>query len=75
MRCNPNGGSTSFDNLLAAILVVFQMVTLEGWVDVMYEIRKSSGMYNDASATDVASPYRLTIQHLADLYMYDAIAY
>ena len=36
---NPNGNITSFDNLFQAMLVVFQSITLEGWVDVMSKER------------------------------------
>lgn len=32
---NPNGGITSFDNVLVAWLTIFQAITLEGWVDIM----------------------------------------
>eukprot|EP01062_Namystynia_karyoxenos_P015967 TRINITY_DN1582_c0_g3_i1.p1 TRINITY_DN1582_c0_g3~~TRINITY_DN1582_c0_g3_i1.p1 ORF type:complete len:2340 (+),score=847.86 TRINITY_DN1582_c0_g3_i1:111-7130(+) len=35
---NPNYGFTSFDNLAWAILVIFQTLTMEGWVDIMYII-------------------------------------
>lgn len=33
---NPNYGVTSFDNLLVSFLTIFQAITLEGWVDIMY---------------------------------------
>ena len=33
---NPNYGLTSFDNILAAFLTIFQSISLEGWTDVMY---------------------------------------
>ena len=33
---NPNLGVTSFDNFLVAFLTIFQAITLEGWVDIMY---------------------------------------
>ena len=33
---NPNYGLTSFDNILAACLTIFQSISLEGWTDVMY---------------------------------------
>lgn len=32
---NPNFGVTNFDNLMFALLVVFQCITLEGWSDIM----------------------------------------
>ena len=40
---NPNGGVTSFDNVLVAMLAVFQSLTLEGWVDIMYLIMDTNG--------------------------------
>ena len=33
---NPNHGMTSFDNLVIALVLVFQIVTLEGWTEIMY---------------------------------------
>ncbi|CAG9459996.1 unnamed protein product [Pedinophyceae sp. YPF-701] len=33
---NPNFGLTSFDNIAAAWLTIFQCITMEGWTDVMY---------------------------------------
>ena len=32
----PNYGITSFDNIGFAMLTVFQCITMEGWVNVMY---------------------------------------
>ncbi|XP_030625015.1 voltage-dependent N-type calcium channel subunit alpha-1B [Chanos chanos] len=32
----PNSGITNFDNILFAILTVFQCITMEGWVDILY---------------------------------------
>ncbi len=32
----PNDGITSFDNIFAACLTVFQVITNEGWTDIMY---------------------------------------
>lgn len=36
---NPESGIVSFDNVIAAILVVFQCITIEGWVEVMYMVQ------------------------------------
>jgi hypothetical protein len=33
---NPNRGVTSFDNFFVSFLTIFQAITLEGWVDIMY---------------------------------------
>lgn len=32
---NPNYGITSFDHILWAWLTIFQMITQEGWTDIM----------------------------------------
>jgi hypothetical protein len=34
---------TRFDNLLRAIMVIFQCITMEGWVDVMYMLQDAHG--------------------------------
>ncbi len=34
----PNYGITSFDNILFAMLTVFQCITMEGWTDVLYYV-------------------------------------
>lgn len=36
----PNFGITNFDNFGLAMLTVFQCITLEGWTDVLYNVRK-----------------------------------
>ena len=36
---NPNRDITSFDNTLVAFLTIFQCISLEGWVDIMYWVR------------------------------------
>lgn len=35
----PNSGITNFDNFGLAMLTVFQCITLEGWTDVLYNVR------------------------------------
>lgn len=42
----PNHGITNFDNILFAILTVFQCITMEGWTDILY----------DVSSLDITSP-------------------
>ena len=32
----PNNGITSFDNIGFAMLTVFQCVTMEGWINILY---------------------------------------
>ena len=34
-----NYGITNFDNILAAMLTIFQMITLEGWTGMMYNLQ------------------------------------
>jgi hypothetical protein len=38
---NPNFGTTSFDDILSSLLIVFQCVTLEGWTHIMLLLEKS----------------------------------
>jgi len=33
-----NYGITTFDNLGVGFITIFQMITLEGWVDIMYNL-------------------------------------
>ena len=35
---NPNYGITSFDSMLWAMVSLFQAISLEGWVDMMYQL-------------------------------------
>lgn len=34
----PNFGITNFDNILFAVLTVFQCITMEGWVEILYHV-------------------------------------
>uniref|UniRef100_A0A8C0VVX7 Voltage-dependent N-type calcium channel subunit alpha n=1 Tax=Cyanistes caeruleus TaxID=156563 RepID=A0A8C0VVX7_CYACU len=34
----PNYGITNFDNILFAVLTVFQCITMEGWTDILYNV-------------------------------------
>lgn len=36
---NPNYGITSFDNIVWAWVTIFQCITTEGWVDIMYALQ------------------------------------
>jgi len=36
---NPIEGTFSFDSILYSILNIFQIITLEGWTDMMYIVR------------------------------------
>ena len=38
---NPNFGTTNFDNVCYAILMVFQCVTMEGWSDIQQMLEMS----------------------------------
>ena len=40
----PNEGVTGFDNILQAMLTVFQCITLEGWTDILYWAQDASGV-------------------------------
>ncbi|KAM6944935.1 calcium channel, voltage-dependent, N type, alpha 1B subunit, a [Lycodopsis pacificus] len=39
----PNFGITNFDNILFAVLTVFQCITMEGWVDILYNANDAAG--------------------------------
>ncbi|XP_041876278.1 LOW QUALITY PROTEIN: voltage-dependent P/Q-type calcium channel subunit alpha-1A [Corvus kubaryi] len=39
----PNYGITQFDNILFAVLTVFQCITMEGWTDLLYYSNDPSG--------------------------------
>ncbi|XP_061680587.1 voltage-dependent R-type calcium channel subunit alpha-1E [Syngnathoides biaculeatus] len=39
----PNDGITQFDNILFAVLTVFQCITLEGWTTVLYNVDDALG--------------------------------
>ncbi|XP_051907015.1 voltage-dependent N-type calcium channel subunit alpha-1B isoform X4 [Hippocampus zosterae] len=39
----PNFGITNFDNILFAVLTVFQCITMEGWVDILYSTNDVAG--------------------------------
>jgi hypothetical protein len=36
---NPISKTYNFDNILFSILNIFEMITLEGWTDMMYIVR------------------------------------
>ncbi|XP_053328500.1 voltage-dependent N-type calcium channel subunit alpha-1B [Spea bombifrons] len=43
----PNFGITNFDNILFAVLTVFQCITMEGWTDILYNTNDAIGpMWN-----------------------------
>lgn len=42
---NPEYGLTSFDNIGASFLNVFIIVTMEGWVDIMYKLVDTTSPY------------------------------
>jgi len=42
---NPNYGINSFDNIISAMVTIFQSISLEGWVDVMYMLQDGSGSF------------------------------
>ncbi|XP_036411291.1 voltage-dependent R-type calcium channel subunit alpha-1E isoform X1 [Megalops cyprinoides] len=39
----PNDGITQFDNILFAVLTVFQCITMEGWTNVLYNTNDALG--------------------------------
>lgn len=65
----PNYGITNFDNILFAILTVFQCITMEGWTDILY----------DVSSLDIATEFYFHFQGFnvcttLHLRMFDAVS-
>ncbi|KAJ8263387.1 hypothetical protein COCON_G00158440 [Conger conger] len=56
----PNYGITNFDNILFAVLTVFQCITMEGWVDILYNAGGRAGEHRApatrGSAASLSSP-------------------
>mmetsp|Transcript_19340 Transcript_19340/g.63041 ORF Transcript_19340/g.63041 Transcript_19340/m.63041 type:complete len:1899 (-) Transcript_19340:223-5919(-) len=42
---NPNFGANGFDNILQAMATVFQTITMEGWVDTLYDLSDGADRY------------------------------
>uniref|UniRef100_A0A4W4E999 Ion transport domain-containing protein n=1 Tax=Electrophorus electricus TaxID=8005 RepID=A0A4W4E999_ELEEL len=45
-RSNPHKGAINFDNIGYAWIVIFQVITLEGWVEIMYYVMDAHSFYN-----------------------------
>uniref|UniRef100_A0AAX7VHX6 Voltage-dependent T-type calcium channel subunit alpha n=1 Tax=Astatotilapia calliptera TaxID=8154 RepID=A0AAX7VHX6_ASTCA len=43
---NPHKGAINFDNIAFAWIVIFQVITLEGWVEIMYYVMDAHSFYN-----------------------------
>uniref|UniRef100_A0A3B4VH33 Ion transport domain-containing protein n=1 Tax=Seriola dumerili TaxID=41447 RepID=A0A3B4VH33_SERDU len=43
---NPNMGVTSFDNIGHALIVLFQVVTLEGWTDILFFVMDAHSFWS-----------------------------
>uniref|UniRef100_A0AAQ5YVM9 Ion transport domain-containing protein n=1 Tax=Amphiprion ocellaris TaxID=80972 RepID=A0AAQ5YVM9_AMPOC len=43
---NPHKGAINFDNIVYAWIVIFQVITLEGWVEIMYYVMDAHSFYN-----------------------------
>uniref|UniRef100_A0A7N8Y2J3 Voltage-dependent T-type calcium channel subunit alpha-1H n=1 Tax=Mastacembelus armatus TaxID=205130 RepID=A0A7N8Y2J3_9TELE len=43
---NPHKGAVNFDNICYAWIAIFQVITLEGWVDIMYYVMDAHSFYN-----------------------------
>lgn len=42
-RVNPGDGQVHFDNVIVSSLLIFEMFTLDGWVDTMHLVRRAHG--------------------------------
>uniref|UniRef100_A0A8D2ZTH4 Voltage-dependent T-type calcium channel subunit alpha n=1 Tax=Scophthalmus maximus TaxID=52904 RepID=A0A8D2ZTH4_SCOMX len=45
-RVNPFKDAINFDNICYAWIAIFQVITLEGWVDIMYFVMDAHSFYN-----------------------------
>ncbi|XP_038618740.1 LOW QUALITY PROTEIN: voltage-dependent T-type calcium channel subunit alpha-1H-like [Tachyglossus aculeatus] len=43
---NPHNGAINFDNIGYAWIAIFQVITLEGWVEIMYYVMDAHSFYN-----------------------------
>ncbi|XP_035254563.1 voltage-dependent T-type calcium channel subunit alpha-1I-like [Anguilla anguilla] len=43
---NPHKGAINFDNIGYAWIVIFQVITLEGWVEIMYYVMDAHSFYS-----------------------------
>ncbi|EKX47601.1 hypothetical protein GUITHDRAFT_86293, partial [Guillardia theta CCMP2712] len=43
---NPGRGAINFDSIGGAITTIFQVMTLEGWTDICYQIQDTVGFWN-----------------------------
>ncbi len=43
---NPFQGAITFDNILLAWVAIFQVISLEGWADIMYIVQDSHSFYD-----------------------------
>uniref|UniRef100_UPI00358FD224 voltage-dependent T-type calcium channel subunit alpha-1H-like n=1 Tax=Myxine glutinosa TaxID=7769 RepID=UPI00358FD224 len=43
---NPQNNAINFDNIGYAWIAIFQVITLEGWVDIMYYVMDAHSFYN-----------------------------
>ena len=43
---NPGMGQLHFDDIGAAMVVIFQIMTLEGWNDIMYDVQDVTGYWS-----------------------------
>lgn len=62
----PNYGITSFDNILLAMLTVFQCITMEGWTDTMY-------LNNDAIGNKFNFIYFLPLIIIGSFFMLNLV--
>ena len=42
-RENPNFGLSNYDNIFMALLTTFEVISLEQWTDMMYQVRRVYG--------------------------------
>ena len=58
-----NFGHTTFDNIAAAFVTIFQSVTMEGWVDVMYQASVQQCLLPSTHSCSKSVPAALSPQY------------
>ncbi|KAK3271420.1 hypothetical protein CYMTET_20228 [Cymbomonas tetramitiformis] len=69
---NPAGGTVSFDNLALAIYTVFQSMTLEGWVDILYVMQDAMGYLTTVYCVSLVMVGSYVVVNLALAVIYDS---
>ena len=61
-----NYGITSFDNLFSAMITIFQVITKEGWSEIMY-------MLDDTSGSFMTAPFLILLVIIGSFFLLNLI--